>query len=101
VIDRICEHLELCSTYLKEHFVSVLGLIACVERENMKVILSETNLCPRACPYFEPVQAEKLIEYCDLPDGNWILKICDDELQECPMGKWDLKVAKGVVPTGD
>jgi hypothetical protein len=33
-----------------------------------------------------------------LPDGEWLLKIKDGELIECPLGKWDLKIEMGVAP---
>jgi hypothetical protein len=67
----------------------------------MILILSDTNLCPSHCEYFQAEKSDKLVEYCHLPDGCWTLKIKDAELQECPLGKWDLKVAKGVMPTGE
>lgn len=67
----------------------------------MKLILSDTNLCHSSCRHFQPVKTDVLIEYCDLPTGEWVLKIHDDELQECPLGKWDLRVAKGVSPTAE
>ena len=64
------------------------------------LILSETNLCPSSCTHFYAEKSDKLVEYCHLPDGEWILRVEDNELQECPLGKWDLKVAKGVTPSG-
>lgn len=67
----------------------------------MKVILSDTNLCPSFCKHFKPVKTESLVEYCDLPDGKWTLTIKDNELQECPLGNWDLRVAKGAIPTAE
>lgn len=67
----------------------------------MILILSETNLCPSYCEHFRAESSDKLVEYCDLPDGEWVLKIKDRELQECPLGKWNLRVAKGIFPTGD
>ncbi len=66
-----------------------------------KLLLSDTNLCPSSCEFFEPVKGETLVEYCNLPAGDWTVRVNDSELQECPLGKWDLKVAKGIMPTGD
>lgn len=71
------------------------------EGNMLKLILSDTNLCPSSCECFEPVKGERLVEYCNLPTGDWVVKVKDGELQECPLGKWDLKVAKGIMPTGD
>ena len=64
----------------------------------MILVLGSTNLCPRSCQYFVTEQGEQLIERCNLPDGEWLLKIRDGELIECPLGKWDLKIEMGVAP---
>ena len=64
----------------------------------MILILTETNLCPRSCGYFRAEQGEKLVEYCHIPDGNWSLRVKDEQLLECPLGKWDLKVEMGAAP---
>ena len=61
----------------------------------MILILGSTNLCPRHCEYFSSESGERLVEYCHLPDGEWLLKVRDGELLECPLGKWDLKVEMG------
>ena len=65
------------------------------------MILGITNLCPRSCEHFSSEASERLKEYCDLPDGEWVLRLKDGELLECPLGKWDQRVARGVVPSGD
>jgi hypothetical protein len=65
------------------------------------LILGETNLCPRSCAYFRAERGEKLAEYCHIPDGNWSLKVKDEQLLECPLGKWDLKVEMGAAPPID
>lgn len=67
-------------------------------RDSMILILGETNLCPRSCEYFRTESTHKLNEFCHLPDGEWLLKIRDGELLECPLGKWDLKVEMGCAP---
>ena len=64
----------------------------------MILILTETNLCPRSCEHFRVEKGEKLTEYCHLPDGQWTLKVRDEQLTECPLGKWDLKVEMGAAP---
>ncbi len=64
----------------------------------MKLVLGDTNLCPRSCQYFQAQHSDKLIEECQLPDGNWSLRVKDGELIECPLGKWDLKIEMGVAP---
>jgi hypothetical protein len=64
----------------------------------MILVLGSTNLCPRSCQYFQTEQSDQLIERCNLPDGEWLLKIRDGELIECPLGKWDLKIEMGVAP---
>ena len=48
----------------------------------MILILGITNLCPRSCEYFSAEAG-------------------DEELLECPLGRWDQRVARGVVPTGE
>ncbi len=67
----------------------------------MRIIMTETNLCPSSCEHFHAEKSDKLVEYCHLPNGEWVLNICDDDVQHCPLGIWDLKAAKGVVPSGD
>ena len=67
----------------------------------MILILGITNLCPRSCEYFSAEAGERLIEHCHLPDGEWVLKVKDEELLECPLGKWDQRVARGVPPTAE
>ena len=67
----------------------------------MILILGETNLCPRSCSYFSAEQSDRLIEQCRIPDGEWLLKIRDGELIECPLGKWDLKIEMGCAPPID
>ena len=67
----------------------------------MILLLGITNLCPRSCQYFKAEQSDQLIEQCNLPDGEWLLKIRDGELIECPLGKWDLKVEMGCAPPTD
>ena len=64
----------------------------------MILVLSETNLCPRSCEHFYTETSDKLIEHCNLPDGTWQLMIKDDQLLECPLGKWNLKIEMGVSP---
>ena len=64
----------------------------------MILILGETNLCPRSCPYFHFEQGDRLLEQCNLPDGRWQLTVKDGELLECPLGKWDLKIEMGCAP---
>ncbi len=64
----------------------------------MILVLGITNLCPRACEYFHAESNEHLIEHCYLPDGEWILKVRDGELLECPLGKWNLKIEMGCAP---
>ena len=61
----------------------------------MILILGSTNLCPRDCRQFSFESGERLTEYCNLPNGEWVLKVRDGELLECPLGKWDLKVEIG------
>ncbi len=67
----------------------------------MILILTETNLCPRSCDQVRVEKGEKLVEYCHLPDGEWLLKVRDGQLTECPLGKWDLKVEMGAAPPID
>ena len=67
----------------------------------MILILGETNLCPRSCTYFHAEQSDKLLEQCNIPDGEWVLKIRDGELLVCPLGKWDLKIEMGCAPPID
>ena len=64
----------------------------------MILLLGETNLCPRSCSYFSVETGDRLVEKCHIPDGEWVLKIRDGELIECPFGKWDLKVEMGCAP---
>jgi len=64
----------------------------------MILILGSTNLCPRSCQYFRSESGERLAEYCHLPDGNWVLRVKDGELLECPLRKWDLKIEMGCAP---
>ena len=64
----------------------------------MILILGETNLCPRSCQYFRVQQNDHLVEHCYLPNGEWLLKVKDGELIECPLGTWDLKVEMGCAP---
>lgn len=67
----------------------------------MILILGSTNLCPRSCEYFHTEHNDHLVERCHLPDGEWVLKIRDGELIECPLGKWDLKIEMGCAPPID
>ncbi len=66
----------------------------------MVLILPSTNLCPRSCEHFRVERKRsRLNEYCDLPDGEWILRVRHEQLTECPLGKWDLKAEMGCGPT--
>jgi hypothetical protein len=68
----------------------------------MILILERTNLCPRECEYYrvEPNEdpSEYPHEYCHLPDGTWALRIKQEQLIECPLGKWNLKAEMGFGP---
>ena len=68
----------------------------------MILILTKSNLCPRECEYFRIERGEDSskdpAEYCYLPDGDWMLKIRQEQLIECPLGKWDLKIERGFGP---
>ena len=65
----------------------------------MVLILPRTNLCPRSCKYFQVETGEEsIVEYCHLPDGEWVLKIRQEQLMECPLGKWNLKAEMGYGP---
>ena len=61
----------------------------------MILLLGSTHLCPRSCEYFHSESTDKLVEQCNLPDGQWSFKVKQGELLQCPLGKWDLKVEMG------
>lgn len=66
----------------------------------MILMLTSTNLCPRSCEYFRAERRRsKLNEYCNLPDGEWVLKVKHEQLIECPLSKWNLKAEMGFGPT--
>lgn len=64
----------------------------------MILILTSTNLCPRACEYYRVERNDNLVEYCHLPDGDWVLKVRHEQLVECPLGRWNLKAEMGFGP---
>ena len=65
----------------------------------MILILDSTNLCTQKCKYYrEELTKESRAEYCHLPDGTWVLKLKNEQLIECPLGKWDLKAEMGFGP---
>ena len=69
------------------------------EERPMILILPRTNLCPRSCKYFQlETGEESIVEYCHLPDGEWVLKVRQEQLMECPLGKWNLKAEMGYGP---
>ena len=75
-------------------------MVSCVGEERpMILILPRTNLCPRSCKYFQlETGEESIVEYCHLPDGEWVLKVRQEQLMECPLGKWNLKAETGYGP---
>ena len=65
----------------------------------MILILDSTNLCPSECEYFQvELSEEKRDEFCHLPNGTWVLKLKNEQLIECPLGKWNLKAEMGFGP---
>jgi hypothetical protein len=78
----------------------MISCVGCVGEERpMILVLSRTNLCPRSCKYFEVETGEEnIVEYCHLPDGEWVLKVRQEQLMECPLGKWNLKAEMGYGP---
>jgi hypothetical protein len=65
----------------------------------MILILDSTNLCPSECKHFQvELTEEDRSEYCHLPDGTWTLRLKNEQLIECPLGKWNLKAEMGFGP---
>ena len=54
----------------------------------VQITLHRGNKCPIDCPHYDNEGNDHYVEYCDLPDGEFTLKLEDGELIECPLGKW-------------